>query len=58
MSAEGAPIEVDIKRYKTLFEKLDVNKDGQIQVEELEKELKAKNVPDKEVSGHAKVSII
>ena len=46
----------DKDRFKDLFEKLDVNKDGRVEVSELAAALgKLKGVSEKDVAGHAEV---
>ena len=45
------------KRYKELFAKLDVNKDGQVEAKELASVLRAtKGLAEKDVQGYTKVS--
>ena len=46
----------DEERYKKLFEKLDANKDGRIEVNELAAALQKQSVSKKAAAGHAKVS--
>ena len=60
MSSDVAPKRAlspeDRKRFKTLFEKLDINKDGKIEVNELAKGLTAqKTLKAADVAGQAKV---
>ena len=62
MSPKGDDAEVsiakeDFERYKAIFDKLDTNKDGHIQSEELEAELRSKNVPDEQIATQAQVKI-
>ena len=47
----------DQKRYKELFDKLDVNKDGKVEIKELADGLKKmRGVSGKEMQTHAQVS--
>ena len=45
----------DRQRFKDLFIKLDVNKDGSIEVSELAAALRLQKIPEKQAVGHAKV---
>ena len=65
MSSEASPVGAkeltpeDRKRFGELFEKLDVNKDGKIEVSELAKGLKAqKTVKESDIAGQAKVKFV
>ena len=44
------------ERFQSLFKKLDVNKDGRIEVHELTEGLKTMKVPESHAKGHAKVA--
>ena len=47
------------KRFEDLFSKLDVNKDGKVEVNELSAALKKmKGLSDKAVTGHAQVLLL
>ncbi len=56
-NAESSVSEEDRIRFRQLFAKLDVNKDGRIEVNELAVALRAQAVPEKDAKGHAHVSI-
>ena len=60
MSAKGAAevhiADEDIDRYHAVFQRLDTNKDGHIQLEELESEMRSKNIAEEQIAAHAQVS--
>ena len=43
------------ERFKSLFKKLDINKDGRVEVHELAEGLKSMRVSETHAKGHAKV---
>ena len=45
----------DKERFQELFRKLDVNKDGRIEIHELTQGLKTMKVPEDDAQGHAEV---
>ena len=45
------------ERFQALFKKLDVNKDGRVEIDELSEGLKAMKVPEAHAKGHAKVDL-
>ncbi len=46
------------KRFQDLFKKLDVNKDGRVEVHELVQGLKSMQVPESHAKGHAQVGFV
>ena len=57
----GFPVEKlsaeEEERFQDLFKKLDVNKDGRIEIHELAEGLKTMRVPETHAKGHAKVDL-
>ena len=55
-AAEVHIADVDIDRYHAVFQRLDTNKDGHVQLEELEAEMRSKNIAEEHIAAHAQVS--